>query len=113
MTLNGVITLIFLFYVVSPNSVASCSHCVKVAEDVAVKRSRSLSPDELLVVTAVVGYDRLKLYLEIYTLKMKSWVHPWWVGARTSHHTTSVECCGSSGHRHEEVLARLVAASSH
>ena len=35
MTLNGVMALIF---VISPNSVASGAHCVKVAEDVFVKK---------------------------------------------------------------------------
>jgi len=32
-----------LFCVISPNSVASGAHCVKVVEDVVVKSSRSLS----------------------------------------------------------------------
>jgi len=32
-----------IFCVISPNSVASGAHCVKVVEDVVVKNSRSLS----------------------------------------------------------------------
>ena len=31
----------------------------------------------ILVLTDIIGYDRLKLYLKICTLKMKSWVGHW------------------------------------
>jgi len=48
MTFNGVMAL---FCVISPNSVASGAHCVKVVEDVVVKKSTFAisSPDEFLV----------------------------------------------------------------
>jgi len=43
------------FCIISPNSVASGAHCVKVVEDVVVKSSRSLFsyPDEFLVLSVV------------------------------------------------------------
>jgi len=49
MTLNGVMTLIF--FVISPNSVASGEYCVKVVEDVVFKKFTFAlsSPDEFLV----------------------------------------------------------------
>jgi len=49
MTLNGV-GLMALFGVISPNSVVSGAHCVKVVEDVVVKKFTFAmsSPDEFL-----------------------------------------------------------------
>jgi len=50
MTLNGQWPL---FCVISPNSVASGAHCVKVVEDVVAKKFTFAisSPDEFLVIT--------------------------------------------------------------
>ena len=49
MTLNGVMAVIF--FVISPNSVGSGAHCVKVVEGVVVRKFTFaiLSPDEFLV----------------------------------------------------------------
>jgi len=49
MTTNGVMAL---FCIISPNSVASGKHCVKVVEDVIVKKFTFAisSPDEFLVI---------------------------------------------------------------
>ena len=37
MTLNGVMAVVLQLCVISPNSIASGAHCVKVVEDVVVK----------------------------------------------------------------------------